>query len=177
MHAQRSWLTSHRVSHSESEVRPTGFEPVTLGSEDCCASGATINVPNQLRQTPDDVVPTVVPSAAEPAPSQQFPADLARLGAEWDLAFLTRSNPRFLRSLKLGELAMHDADLGPSLRDARQNAGRSQCVEWYHEGQSRIVDVNGVRIEVRFIGRKGRRARIAIVTPPGAVFQALERAR
>jgi hypothetical protein len=64
--------------------RPAGFEPATLGSEDYCAPGATINHDNELRQTPAAVVPTVVPSASEPAPEPQIPADLARLGAEWE---------------------------------------------------------------------------------------------
>jgi hypothetical protein len=33
-----------------------------------------------------------------------------------------------------------------------------------------VVEVDGVRIVVRFIGRKGRRGRIAIEAPAGAVF-------
>ncbi len=71
---------------------------------------------------------------------------------------------------------MFNAELGPSLTDVPVETGHSQCVEWYHEGQSRVVEANGVRIEVRFIGRKGRRGRIAIVAPQGAAFQAVERA-
>ena len=47
----------------------------------------------------------------------------------------------------------------------------SQCIDWYHEGQSRTVEVDGVRITVRFIGRRGRRGRIAIEAPAGAVFR------
>jgi hypothetical protein len=46
-----------------------------------------------------------------------------------------------------------------------------RCIDWYAEGQSRIVEVAGVRITIRFIGRKGRRGRIAIEAPAGAVFQ------
>lgn len=110
-------------------VRPAGFEPATFGFEDCGATGATINDSNELRQTPDAVVPTAVPSASEPASNPQFP-----------------------------------------------ESDNSQCIEWYHEGQSRTVETNGVRIEIRFIGGKGRRARIAIVAPPGATFRAAERA-
>ena len=49
----------------------------------------------------------------------------------------------------------------------------SQSIEWYAEGQSRTVDVNGVRVTIRLIGRSGRRARIAIVAPAGAVFRAM----
>ena len=45
-------------------------------------------------------------------------------------------------------------------------------VDWYSEGQTRIVDVDGVQITIRFVGRHGRRARIAISAPPGTVFRA-----
>jgi hypothetical protein len=51
----------------------------------------------------------------------------------------------------------------------------SQCIDWYSEGESRIVETAGFQIEVRFVGRKGRRARIAITAPTGAVFRELER--
>jgi hypothetical protein len=47
----------------------------------------------------------------------------------------------------------------------------SQSVDWYHEGESRTVEVEGVRVTVRLIGRKGRRSRIAIVAPAGAAFR------
>ena len=72
---------------------------------------------------------------------------------------------------------MADAVLPPSSTRAAAEAGRSQCIDWYHEGQTRLVEANGVRIEVRFVGRKGRRARIAIVAPPGAAFRDAERGR
>jgi hypothetical protein len=78
---------------------------------------------------------------------------------------------RFSHWLKLGGLAMSDT-AGPA--PAALEAGHSQCIEWYHEGQSCIVEANGVRVEVRFVGRKGRRARIAIIAPAGAGFQAVE---
>ena len=45
------------------------------------------------------------------------------------------------------------------------------CIDWYAEGQSRTVDVDGVRVTVRFVGRKGRRGRIVIEAPAGAVFR------
>ena len=51
----------------------------------------------------------------------------------------------------------------------------SQSVDWYHEGEERVVEADGVQIVVRFVGRRGRRARIAIVAPAGATFQALDR--
>jgi len=48
----------------------------------------------------------------------------------------------------------------------------SDCrsIEWYSEGQTRYVEVGGSRIEVRFVGRRGRRGRIAITAPAGAAF-------
>jgi hypothetical protein len=67
--------------------------------------------------------------------------------------------------------------------DAQQNGNRSgvanrkplsaavsQDIDWYSKGQQRIVEADGVRVVVRFVGRKGRRGRIAITAPPGAVF-------
>jgi len=50
----------------------------------------------------------------------------------------------------------------------------SKCIDWFHEGESKVVEVDGVRIIVRFIGRKGRRGRIAIEAPAGAVFRAVD---
>ena len=47
-----------------------------------------------------------------------------------------------------------------------------QSIEWYSEGQSRVVEVNGVQITIRFVGRRGRRGRIAIIAPPGMVCYA-----
>jgi hypothetical protein len=51
----------------------------------------------------------------------------------------------------------------------------SQCIDWYTEGEERIVEADGIRIAVRFMGRKGRRGRIAIMAPPGAAFLACDR--
>ena len=51
----------------------------------------------------------------------------------------------------------------------------SQCIDWYAEGEERVVEADGVQVVVRFVGRRGRRARIAIVAPAGATFQALDR--
>ena len=53
-------------------------------------------------------------------------------------------------------------------------SANSQSIDWYSEGQIREVEVGGVQITVRFVGRKGRRARIAIIAPGGAVFRAAE---
>lgn len=46
-----------------------------------------------------------------------------------------------------------------------------QSIDWYAEGQSRTVEVNGIEVTFRYVGRKGRRARIAITAPAGAVFR------
>ena len=54
-------------------------------------------------------------------------------------------------------------------------AETSQSIDWYAEGEERIVEASGMRVVVRFVGRKGRRGRIAIVAPAGATFQALDR--
>ncbi|MFZ1936438.1 MAG: hypothetical protein WCB27_06760 [Thermoguttaceae bacterium] len=53
-------------------------------------------------------------------------------------------------------------------------AEASQCIDWYAEGQSRVVAIGAVQVIVRCVGRKGRKARIAIVAPAGAVFQPLD---
>lgn len=50
----------------------------------------------------------------------------------------------------------------------------SQSIDWYAEGEERIVEAGGIRIVVRFVGRKGRRGRIAIMAPPGAAFRTVE---
>ena len=50
----------------------------------------------------------------------------------------------------------------------------TQSIDWYAEGESRIIVSDGVRVTVRFIGRKGRRGRIMISAPPGATFWSSE---
>jgi len=51
----------------------------------------------------------------------------------------------------------------------------STSIDWYAEGQSRTVEVGGVRTIIRFVGRRGRRARIAIEAPAGRSFVLAER--
>ncbi len=46
----------------------------------------------------------------------------------------------------------------------------STLIDWYSEGESRVVEVDGVRVTIRFVGRKGRRGRILIEAPAGAAF-------
>jgi hypothetical protein len=50
-------------------------------------------------------------------------------------------------------------------------AEASQSIDWYAEGEERVVEADGIQISVRFVGRKGRRGRIAITAPPGAAFR------
>ena len=51
----------------------------------------------------------------------------------------------------------------------------SQSIDWYSEGESRLVEVGGVCVEIRFVGRKGRKGRISILAPMGATFRDLEK--
>jgi hypothetical protein len=72
---------------------------------------------------------------------------------------------------------MHDANCQPNPEPSRKAAdcgcpsSSSQSIDWYSEGESRTVEVEDVRVEVRYVGRKGRRGRIAITAPPGAAFR------
>jgi hypothetical protein len=45
-----------------------------------------------------------------------------------------------------------------------------QVIGWFSEGESRTVQVGDVAVEIRMVARAGRRARIAIKAPAGAVF-------
>lgn len=45
-----------------------------------------------------------------------------------------------------------------------------RCVDWYSEGDARVVECSGVQIVIRYVGRKGRRGRIVIDAPVGASF-------
>jgi hypothetical protein len=49
--------------------------------------------------------------------------------------------------------------------------------DWYAPGQGRTVVVGGVEVVVRFVGRKGRRARIAITVPSDIAGFALQLTR
>lgn len=50
-----------------------------------------------------------------------------------------------------------------------------QSIDWYHTGQSRTVQVDGVQVTVRLVGRKGRRARIAVTSTTAMVISSIER--
>jgi hypothetical protein len=56
--------------------------------------------------------------------------------------------------------------------DPTKTAPTSRLVDWFSEGETRVVEVDGVRVIVRFVGRKGRRGRIVIEAPAGSVFRA-----
>ncbi len=64
-------------------------------------------------------------------------------------------------------------------RNHSQKATGTECgsayIDWYSEGEARTVEVDGVQVIVRFVGRKGRRGRIVIEAPPGAVFSTAEK--
>ncbi len=55
--------------------------------------------------------------------------------------------------------------------DGHRVANSSESINWYSQGQSTSVEVNGVQVAIRFVCRKGRRARIAITAPAGAKFR------
>jgi hypothetical protein len=47
-----------------------------------------------------------------------------------------------------------------------------RSIDWYRPGEARTVDIGGHRITVVLVERRGRRARIAITAPAGALFRA-----
>jgi hypothetical protein len=65
-------------------------------------------------------------------------------------------------------------DVAPEHAGDPDETGSGRSIEWYSQGQTRVITVGSVRVTVRFVGRKGRRARIAIAGPPGAVFHTAE---
>ena len=65
----------------------------------------------------------------------------------------------------------HKDDQAAANNRSRVPAEASRSIDWYAEGEERIVEAEGIRIVVRFVGRKGRRGRIAITAPPGAAFE------
>lgn len=48
----------------------------------------------------------------------------------------------------------------------------SQSIDWYSAGDFRLIEFGGIKLTVRIVGRKGRRTRISITGPAGAVFRA-----
>jgi hypothetical protein len=65
----------------------------------------------------------------------------------------------------------------PQLRDdlkPHDQSSVSQTIDWYRNGECRTVTIGGVLVTIRFVGRKGRRGRIAISAPLGAVFRSAD---
>lgn len=63
---------------------------------------------------------------------------------------------------------------GPEATRPETKQPTSTSIDWCAEGESRVVEVDGVRVTIRFVGRKGRRARIASTAAAGAVFRSEE---
>jgi hypothetical protein len=82
--------------------------------------------------------------------------------------------PGFARRGELDMESQQKNDQDATSNRTHMPAVASQCIDWYAEGQERIVEAGGIRISVRFVGRNGRRGRIAITAPPGAVFRSLD---
>lgn len=66
----------------------------------------------------------------------------------------------------------HSKDQPSRDRPSVRNSPRSTCrsVDWYAEGDSRVVQCDGIAITVRYVGRKGRRGRIMIEAPAESDF-------
>lgn len=73
--------------------------------------------------------------------------------------------------MKNNQSTLSDIESGVIAKDSCN----CQSVDWYSEGQTRIIDVDGVQITIRFIGRRGRRGRIAVTAPAGAAFYAVDK--
>jgi hypothetical protein len=113
-----------------------------------------------LRDVSQGEVPTVVPSLSEPAKRDDFPPDLVLVVNSW---------PLLSAAIKSAILTL--AGTARDTSPASSAPPLSQSTDWYSEGESRTVELPSVQVTVRFIGRKGRRARIAIVAPAGAAFR------
>jgi hypothetical protein len=51
----------------------------------------------------------------------------------------------------------------------------SRLIDWFAEGEEKLVVCRGVTVRVRFISRQGRRGRILLEGPPGTEFSAVAR--
>jgi hypothetical protein len=70
-------------------------------------------------------------------------------------------------------MAVHQPEESRELARVCGNEQTSQLIDWFAEGQDLAVEVAGAVVTVRYVGRKGRRARIAISGPTGVVFRSL----
>lgn len=48
---------------------------------------------------------------------------------------------------------------------------RSELIDWFSEGEQRIIEIGDVQVTIRFVGRRGRRGRISIAGPAGCQFR------
>jgi hypothetical protein len=130
-----------------------------------------------LREPESAVVPVVVPSSSESDESSNLPPDLARVVTAWP--FLSETIKSAIQTLCQAEACTErqqslDRALSVPALTAPARPHFSQSIDWYSDGESRTIFASGVQITVRFISRKGRRARIAISGPAGAVFRVLD---
>lgn len=49
-----------------------------------------------------------------------------------------------------------------------ENEKTRRSIDWFRQGEERTIELGEHRVVVRFVGRKGRRGRIAITVPPEA---------
>ena len=71
------------VQREPEKLRPTGFEPVILGSEDRCADSTTTKNAKDLRESIQAEVPTVVPSPSGANLFVDLSPDLTRVVVAW----------------------------------------------------------------------------------------------
>ena len=53
----------------------------------------------------------------------------------------------------------------------------AQLIDWFPEGQLLAVEFGGLVVTVKYVNRKGRRARIAVTGPAGTTFRVIEPSR
>ena len=63
----------------------------------------------------------------------------------------------------------------PTRRHTRATPNASRFIDWFSKGDGVAVEANGNRTIIRIVDRKGRRNRLDITVPPGAVFRPLDR--
>lgn len=56
-------------------------------------------------------------------------------------------------------------------QEAVQPSMTCKSIDWYSEGETRVVRIGDVEVLIRLVARKGRRGRILVEAPAGAVFE------